>query len=163
MTASIKHVLPPPRVSMHSGASFVTVSVDASCSGRRAVCAAVVAMDDRIILERSRWLPRVGGYVLAAEIGAVSLAAELVATRALAIPIVLETDNPQVRRVLVEGARLPQSHRIPPELAARAARFVRSGQVVLRVLPRNATRGLRRAHYLARKRLWRRQSAFAPR
>jgi hypothetical protein len=148
---------------MHPGASFVTVSVDASCSGRRAACAAVVAMGDRTIVERSRWLPKVGGYVLAAEIGAISLAAELVATRALTIPIILETDNPQVRRVLVEGARLPQSHRIPPELTARAADFVRSGQVALRVLPRNATRGLRRAHYLARKRLWRRQSAFAPR
>jgi hypothetical protein len=157
MTPSIKHIESSrPRALTHLSGPVVIVSVDASCSGRRAACAAVVAMGDRIIVERSRWLPKAEGYVLAAEIGAIALAADLVAVHALTGPIILETDNPQVPRVLLEGARLPQSDRIPSELVVRAADFVRSHEVNLRVLPRNATCGLHRAHYLARKRLWRR-------
>lgn len=132
----------------------VIVSVDASCSGRRAACAAVLTVGDRIVAERSRWLRNVEGYVLAAEIAAVALAGELVADHEVGGPIVVEVDNPQVPRVLLEGVMPPQAGRIPAELLSAAAAFAATAGVTLRVLPRNATAGLRRADRLASKRLW---------
>ena len=53
------------------------ISVDGACSGKRAACAAVIAVDGRIVAERSRNLPQVDGYVLAAEIAGVVLARDL--------------------------------------------------------------------------------------
>jgi hypothetical protein len=113
--------------------------------------------DGHISAESSRSLPEVEGYVLAAEIGAVALAAELAAGYASDTPIVLELDNPQVPRVLLGEFVPPQAERIPAPLLSAAAAFARRDDVALRVLPRNATRGLRYADQLARKRLWRRR------
>jgi hypothetical protein len=132
----------------------VTASVDASCSGRRAACAAVLAVDSRIIAERSRGLPEVDGYALAAEIAAVALAAEMVDAHCPGERVVVEVDNPQVPRVLLDGVEPPQAHRIPKTLRDRAAAFCRSGAVTVRVLARNASPGLRRADRLASRRLW---------
>jgi len=132
------------------------VSVDASCSGRRASCAAVLTTNSRIVAEWSRSLPEVGGYVLAAEIGAIALAAELIAEHAKSAPVIVEIDNPMALRVLLEGLKLPQNHRIPTVLRKRAADLLHSGRVTVRMLPRNSSPGLRRADRVARKRLWRR-------
>lgn len=134
----------------------VVVSADASCSGRRATCAAVLMEGERIVAECSRWLREVDGYVLAAEIGAVALAGELVAAHAAGTPVVVEVDNPQVPRVLLECEEPPQAGRIPADLLSKARAFVCAGDVAMHVLPRNASFGLRRADRLASKRLWRR-------
>jgi hypothetical protein len=113
---------------------------------------------DRVVAERSRSLPGVDGYVLAAEIGAIALAGELVGSHLGGAPVVVEVDNPQVPRVLLEGIEPTQADRIPGELARSATAFVRSGGISLRVMPRNSTPGLRRADRMARRRLWRRQT-----
>lgn len=132
----------------------LVVSVDASCSGRKAACAAVGMAGERPVAERSRWLGEVDGYVLAAEIGAVALASDLIADEGLKPPIVIEVDNPEVPRVLLEGAAPRQAGRIPHHLLAKAAALVRTPGVTVRLLPRNSTPGLRRADRLAGKRLW---------
>ncbi|HSG16743.1 MAG TPA: hypothetical protein VLE70_10550, partial [Anaerolineae bacterium] len=53
------------------------VSIDGACSGKRAVCAAVVESNGKLVAEGSRHLPQVTGYALAAEIAGVALAGEL--------------------------------------------------------------------------------------
>jgi hypothetical protein len=111
-------------------------------------------VDDRVVAERSRLLPKVNGYVLAAEIGAVALGAELVADYEVSEPVIVEVDNPQVPRVLLEGLMPPQAERILPDLLAAATAFAGADGVTIRVMPRNATPGLRRADRLAGKRLW---------
>jgi hypothetical protein len=98
-------------------------------------------------------LPAVDGYVLAAELAGVALAAELGASFPERPDIVVEVDNPLVARIFLEGYRPPQADRIPQHIMQSAEHFARSPGVSIRVLKRNATAGLRRAHALARDRL----------
>jgi hypothetical protein len=131
----------------------VVISVDGACSGKRCTCAACVTRNGRVVAESSRRLPEVDGYVLAAEIAAVALAARLAAREDAAAMFVIETDNPDVPRV-IEGAYRPkQAERIPADLLASARDFARSRAIAFERLPRNSTSGLRRAHRLASRRL----------
>jgi hypothetical protein len=111
------------------------ISVDGACGGRRAACAAVLLIDGKLVATRSRHLPEVDGYVLAAE-------------------ITLETDNPSVPRVIHGGYRPVQFHRIPAHLLQAATKFYTTHCVTISVKPRNSTPGLRQVDRLAGRRLW---------
>jgi hypothetical protein len=130
------------------------ISIDGACSGKRCACAAVLVRDGRVIAERSRNLPEVDGYVLAAEIAAVALAAQLGESGGQAVAAMIETDNPDVPRVIEQGYRPKQAERIPAGLLAAAAEFVQGRQLRFERLARNSTVGLRHAHRLASLRLW---------
>jgi len=133
----------------------IVISVDGACSGRKAAAAAVLSVDGRIVGERSRNLWEVDGYVLAAEIAGVALAAELVGDEWEQEAITIEVDNADVPRVIADGYRPVQFHRIPPALLNKAIEFCRSRRARFRFLPRRSTEGLRRADRLASARLWR--------
>jgi hypothetical protein len=133
----------------------VIISVDGACSGRRCVCAACATRNGRVIAEVNRSLPDVDGYILAAEIAAVALGVELVAHEDAMF--VVETDNPDVPRVIEQGYRPKQAERIPAALLASVIDFVRAHSVAFQQLRRNSTPGLRRAHRLASRRLWQRR------
>ncbi|MFZ5791149.1 MAG: hypothetical protein ACOY3L_10660 [Pseudomonadota bacterium] len=135
-------------------ADAVVISIDGACSGRRCACAAVLIRDGRVVAERSRSLPEIDGYVLAAEIAAVALAARLFEGHGEAVAVVIETDNPDVPRVIERGYRPRQAGRIPAGLLAAAVEFARANQPRFERLARNSTAGLRRAHRLASRRLW---------
>ena len=133
------------------------LSVDGACSGKRAVCAAVVESNGEVVAEGSRHLPQVDGYVLAAEIAGVALAGELLGEEGGAHDVTVETDNPDVPRV-VEGRYRPKQYsRIPPALLEAARELCRNHRVTFMLLPRNSTPGLRRADRLAGKHLWRKR------
>lgn len=133
----------------------ISVSVDGGCSGWRAACAAVLSVGDRVVVEKSRPVPGAAGYGLAAEIAAVALAAELIERIGAAdSPLVVEVDNPLVPRVLRGDYRPPGFARIPRRLLLRAQELCWHRQVTFRVLRRNASAGLRRAHRLSSGRLW---------
>lgn len=134
-------------------ADAVVISIDGACSGRRCACAAVLIRDGRVVAERSRSLPEIDGYVLAAEIAAVALAARLFERDGESLTIVVETDNPDVPRVIERGYRPRQAGRIPADLLAAAVEFARANQPRFERLARNSTAGLRRAHRLASRRL----------
>jgi hypothetical protein len=129
------------------------ISIDGACSGKRCACAAVLVRDGRVIAERSRSLPEVDGYVLAAEIAAVALAAQLVESGGQVVAAMIETDNPDVPRVVEQGYRLKQVERIPGGLVVAAVEFARTHQLRFERLARNSTVGLRHAHCLASRRL----------
>jgi ribonuclease HI len=138
--------------------SAVVISIDGACSGKRCACAAVLVRDGRVVAERSRRLPEVDGYALAAEIAAVALAAQLVEGNGQARTAVIETDNPDVPRVVEQGYRPKQAGRIPAGLLATAIEFARAHQLRFERLARNSTVGLRHAHRLASRRLWSRRA-----
>jgi ribonuclease HI len=133
------------------------LSIDGACSGRRATCAAVLSLDGKIVAEASRHLPEVDGYVLAAEIAAVALAGELLAGQNTCQEITLETDNPDVARVIEGRYRPPQMARIPPALLEAARELSRGRHMTFTLSPRNSTAGLRRADKLASDHLWRKR------
>jgi ribonuclease HI len=139
----------------------VVVSIDGACSGKRCACAAVLVRDGRVIAQRSRRLPEIDGYALAAEIAAVAVAAELVKGDGQIVTAVIETDNPDVPRVIEQGYRPKQAGRIPAGLLAAAVEFARARQVRFEWLARNSTVGLRHAHRLASRRLWSRRAHVA--
>jgi hypothetical protein len=143
----------------------VVISVDGACSGSRCACAARVTRNGRVIAAGSRSLPEIEGYVLAAEIAAVALAVGLAADEDAAAKFVVETDNPDVPRVIEQGYRPKQAERIPAGLLASVVEFTRTRAVAFERLPRNSTPGLRRAHRLASRQLWqgRRIAAVADR
>lgn len=132
------------------------LSVDGACSGKKAACAAIASQAGKIVAQASRGVAHANGYSLAAEIAAVALAARLSHT-ADAAPVIVETDNPVVPRVIREGYEPPQFHRIPRDILEAAMAFDRAYRPVYRVLPRNSTPGLRRADRLARTHLWRKR------
>lgn len=139
------------------------LSVDGACSGRKAACAAVASRGGRIIAQFSGFVPHVQGYALAAEIAAVGIAARLLDRLGNeADSIVIEVDNPDVPRVIRDGYRPKQFHRIPLEVLRTAFAFDRARAPIYRVLPRNSTPGLRRADRLARAHLWRRRRMAHP-
>ena len=130
------------------------LSVDGACSGKRAVCAAVLQSNGKVVAEGSRHLPQVTGYVLAAEIAGVALGGELLGEEGGAQDVTIETDNPDVPRV-VEGRYRPKQYsRIPPALLEAARELCRNHRVTFMLLPRNSTPGLRKADRLAGKHLW---------
>jgi hypothetical protein len=133
----------------------IVISTDGACSGRRAACAAVLTFGGRVVAEKSRTVPHVQGYALAAEIAGVALAAALI-ERAGADerPLVVEVDNPLVPRVLRGEYRPPGFRRIPRRLRESAEALCWHQSVRFSVLRRNSTPGLRRAHRLASARLW---------
>jgi ribonuclease HI len=133
------------------------ISVDGACSGKRAACAAVLATDAKVVAESSRSLPQVDGYVLAAEIAGVALAGELLEHESGPLAVTVETDNPDVPRVIQEGYQPEQFSRIPQALLESAMKFCGSHRVRFKRLPRNSTPGLRRADKLAGLHLWRRR------
>jgi hypothetical protein len=96
----------------------VVISVDGACSGSRCACAARVTRNGRVVAEGSRSLPEIEGHVLAAEIAAVALAAGLAADEDAAAKFVVETDNPDVPRVIEQSYRPKQAERIPAGLLA---------------------------------------------
>lgn len=136
----------------------IILSVDGSCSGRKAACAAVLSLGGKIVAKRSRLVQDVEGYALAAEIAGLGLAADLLGDLEEG-PIIVEVDNPDIPRILREGYRPRQFMRIPPKVLDVAFAFDRSVNPSYRVLPRNSTPGLRRADGLARERLWRKRDA----
>ena len=136
----------------------ILLSVDGACSGRKAACAAVLTIGDKVVAERSQSVSDVQGYALAAEIAAVGLCAGLLEDLHDG-PVVVETDNPDVPRVLRDGYRPKQFARIPLKVLETAFAFDRSMNPAYRVLPRNSTPGLRRADRLAGERLWRKRDA----
>jgi hypothetical protein len=122
---------------------------------RQALCLCDCATrNGRVIGGGDRSLPEVDGYILAAEIAAVALGVELVADEDAAAMFVVETDNPDVPRVIEQGYRPKQAERIPAALLASVIDFARTQCVAFQHLPRNSTPGLRRAHRLASRRLW---------
>lgn len=140
---------------MEETTTDIVISVDGACSGRKAAAAAVLSVDGRIIGERSRYLREVDGYVLAAEIAGVALAAELLGDEWKREAITIEVDNADVPRVIEDGYRPVQFQRIPPALLNKAVELCRSRLASFRFLPRRSTKGLRRADRLASDRLWR--------
>jgi ribonuclease HI len=134
------------------------VSIDGACSGHRATCAAVVSADGAFVSEVSRHLPEVDGYTLAAEIAGIALAGKLIERAGGFERVTIETDNPNVPRVIDGSYRPKQFSRIPPRLLEAARELCRAWQATFVVLPRNATAGLRRADRLASAHLWRRRS-----
>lgn len=136
----------------------ILLSVDGACSGRKAACAAVLTVGDKVVAERTRSVSDVEGYALAAEIAAVGLCADLLGDLEDG-SVVVEVDNPDVPRVLREGYRPKQFARIPPKVLEAALAFDRSVTPAYRVLPRNSTPGLLRADRLAGARLWRKRDA----
>jgi len=139
----------------------IVISVDGACSGRRCACAAVAMRNGCLVAKGSRNLPEAGGYVLAAEIAAVALAGRLLRPDdATAAPIIVETDNPDVLRVIETLYRPRQANRLPAGILAEAITFARQHQVTLKLLPRNSTRGLQLAHRLASRHLWAHRERF---
>jgi hypothetical protein len=132
----------------------LVISVDGACSGRRCACAAVAMQNSRVIAEGSRNLPEADGYVLAAEIAGLSLAARLLRSCDDGATIIVETDNPDVPRVIAHGHRPRQGYRLPAGVIAEAMAFAQRHRVTFHLLPRNSTPGLRRAHRLASRHLW---------
>jgi hypothetical protein len=141
----------------------IVISVDGACSGRRCACAAIAMQDGRLVAEDSRNLPEAGGYVLAVEIAGVSLAARLLPPSDDAVTIIVETDNPDVPRVIERGYRPRQACRIPAKVLGEAIAFAQRHQVIFKLLPRNSTPGLRRAHRVASRQLWVRRRRAARR
>lgn len=131
------------------------LSVDGACSGKRAACAAVLSINGGVVRECSRNLPEVDGYVLAAEIAGVALANELIGGEVTSFDLLIEVDNPDVPRVIEESYRPKQFCRIPKAILEAAVGFCQMHNARFCVMPRNSTRGLRRADRLASKRLWR--------
>ena len=133
----------------------IVISTDGACSGRRAACAAVLTIDGRVVEKKSRTVPHVQGYALAAEIAGVALAAALI-ERAVATdsPVTVEVDNPLVPRVLRGDYRPPGFRRIPRHVRESAEALCWRKSIRFSVLRRNSTPGLRRAHRLASVRLW---------
>jgi len=138
----------------------VLISTDGAVSGRRAACAAVIAMNSRLMAEDSRALSGLQGYALGAEVAGVALAAQL-ASRVLEgdEAVTLEIDNPSVPSVIDGSYRPPGLHRIPPDALKTARDFCGRHRVIFKVLPRNSTPGLRRADRLAGQRMWRHRRA----
>ena len=133
----------------------VVISTDGAVSGRRAACAAVIAIDGRVIEEKSHSLHGLQGYALAAEVAAVALAARLARwVLGEGEDVILEVDNPNVPGVIDGSYRPPGFNRIPTEALAAARAFRDRYRVSFRVLRRNSTPGLRRADRLASERLW---------
>ena len=133
----------------------IVISVDGGCSGNRSACAAVLAVGDRIVAEKSRTVPHAQGYALAAEIAGVALAAALIEhVAADDRPVIVQVDNPLVLRVLRGDYRPPGFRRIPHYLLEQAEALCWHPLVQFRVFRRNSTPGLRRAHRLASARLW---------
>jgi len=139
----------------------IVISVDGACSGSRCACAAVAMQNGRIIGEGSRNLPEAGGYVLAAELAGVALAAHLLRPTDDKAAIIVETDHPDVPRLIEDGYQPRQRYRLPREVVAEATMFAQRHRVTLKLLPRNSTPGLRRAHRLASRHLWSRRWRFA--
>ena len=133
------------------------ISTDGATSGKRAACAAVLSREGEVVEQRSRYLPEVDGYTLAAEVAGVALASDFFAASAPPQIITIETDNPDVPRVIQEAYRPPQFSRIPAHLLSRARTFCHAHRVTFEIHPRNSTQGLRRADRLAEKRLWRKR------
>jgi ribonuclease HI len=133
------------------------LSIDGACTGRRSVCAAVIASDGTVVAEGSRDLPQVDGYVLAAEIAGVALAGELLGQTHGSCDLTVETDNPDVPKVIEGHYRPKQFSRIPPELLETARALCRNHCVTFMPLRRMSTPGLQRADKLARQRLWRKR------
>lgn len=141
----------------------ILISVDGGCSGKRAACAAVLSVGGQIVAEKSRTLPGASGYALAAEVGAVALAADMVERIEPGDEtVVIETDNPLVPRLLRGDYKPPGFHRIPQRLMEQARALCWLQLVEVHVLPRNSTAGLRRAHRLATARLWRKRRPRKP-
>ena len=138
--------------------TYAVLSVDGACSGRRATCAAVLSVNEDVVAEASRHLPDVDGYVLAAEVAGVALARELLRREDGALELTIETDNPNVPRVIEGLYRPKQFSRIPPSLLDDARAVCREQKAEFKVCPRNSTPGLRRADKLAGDHLWRRGS-----
>jgi len=133
----------------------IVVSVDGACSEKRAACAAVLSVGGRIVAEKSRAAPDAEGYVLAAEIAGVALAAALIEGADTGDrPVIIEVDNPMIPRVLRGDYRPPGFHRIPQELLEQAGAICWRPLLRFRVLRRNSTPGLRYTHRLASRRLW---------
>ena len=133
----------------------IIVSVDGGCSGKRAACAAVLSVGGRVVARKSRTVPGAEGYVLAAEIAGVALAAALIErTDTGDKPVIIEVDNPMVPRLLRGDYRPPGFRRIPHHLLEQAEALCWHPLVQFRVFRRNSTPGLRRAHRLASARLW---------
>lgn len=133
----------------------IVVSVDGACSGKRATCAAVLCVGERVVAEKCWTMPAAGGYALAAEIAGVVLAATLIErVDAGERPIIIEVDNPVVPRVLRGDYRPPGFRRIPRQLLEKAEALCWHPHIQFQVLRRNSTPGLRRAHRLASTRLW---------
>ena len=143
----------------HAPTGRLIISIDGACSGKRAACAAVCARGGRVVSEESRFLPAVDGYVLAAELGGVALAMELIASDTEPGTITLESDNPDVPRVIRNGYRSRQAARIPQNILDAAIEFHRKLRPHYIVRPRNTTPGLRRADRLAGQCLWHKRDA----
>lgn len=142
----------------------LVISTDGAVSGRRAACAAVIAINGRVIEEGSRSLRGLHGYALAAEIVAVALAARLAGRVLVEGEVVtLEVDNPYVPRVVDGSYRPPRLNWIPSDALAAVRAFCGRYRVTFRVLRRNSTPGLRRADRLAGRRLWAYRRARRPR
>jgi hypothetical protein len=139
----------------------LVISVDGACSGRRCACGAVAMQNGRVIAEGSRNVPEAGGYVLAAEIAGVALAARLLRSGDACATIVVETDNQDVSRVIERGFRPRQAARLPARVLAEAVAFARRYQPTFKLLPRSSTPGLRRADRLASRHLWAGRRRFA--
>ena len=138
----------------------IIVSVDGACSGKRAACAAVLCIGGRVVAEKSRTVPGAEGYVLAAEIAGVALAAALIERADTGDkPVIIEIDNPVVPRVLRGDYRPPGFRRIPKQLLEQAEALCWHPHLQFQVLRRNSTPGLRRAHRLASARLWAKRRA----
>jgi len=135
--------------------SVIVVSIDGGVSGNRAACAAVIRTEGRVLFEDSRTVPDAQRYVLTAELAGAALAAELIdRIHTEDRPVIIETDNPSLLRLLRGDYRPPGFHRIPRQLLERAEALCWLPYVEFRVLRRNSTPGLRRAHRLSRARLW---------
>lgn len=137
--------------------TYAVLSVDGACSGRRATCAAVLSVNGEVVAEASRHLPNVDGYVLAAEIAGVALARELLKPEDDVLQLTVETDNPNVPRVIEGRYRPKQFSRIPTNLLDAAKAVCREHHAEFNVCPRNSTPGLRRADKLASDHLWQRR------
>ena len=133
----------------------IIVSVDGGCSGKRAACAAVLSVGGRVVAGKSRTGPGTEGYVLAAEIAGVALAASLIERADTGDqPIIVEVDNPMVPRLLRREYRPPGLRRVPQQLLEQAEALCWHPRLQFQVLRRNSTAGLRHAHRLASRRLW---------
>ena len=115
-------------------------------------------MDGKIVAEGSRYLPELDDYVLAAEIAGVALAGGLIDREKSPQQVIIETDNPDVARVVEGHYRPKQVSRIPPGILDAARRLCTAHRVTFKLLPRNSTPGLRKANKLASDRLWKRRS-----
>lgn len=105
-------------------------------------------------------VPAAEGYVLAAEIAGVALAAALIERADTGDkPVTIEVDNPMVPRVLRGDYRPPGFRRIPQKLLEQAEALCWHPHIQFQVLRRNSTPGLRRAHRLASARLWAKRRA----